>query len=247
MTAASASFAPFTSPMPLHAPRSPVQRRLLIVAAVLGFHVAGLWALQSGLLHRAVVQVMPVLVMADLIEAPQPEITPPPPAPPSEKVRPVSQAHKQTKPAPAPAPLPLATAHVSPPPDAPTGATEPDAAPPDLLAAVSEPAPAPPAPAAPPAPPRVELPSSSAEYLNNPRPPYPPLSKRLGEQGRVVVRVFIEANGTASKAEIRSSSGYDRLDQTALQTVLKWRYAPGKRNGVAEAMWFNVPISFVLE
>jgi protein TonB len=112
---------------------------------------------------------------------------------------------------------------------------------------VSEPAPAPTAPPAPPAPPRVELPSSSADYLNNPRPPYPPLSKRLGEQGKVVVRVFIEANGAASKAEIRSSSGYDRLDQTALQTVLKWRYAPGKRNGVAEAMWFNVPISFVLE
>jgi protein TonB len=112
---------------------------------------------------------------------------------------------------------------------------------------VSEPAAAPTAPPAPPAPPRVELPSSSADYLNNPRPPYPPLSKRLGEQGKVVVRVFIEANGAASKAEIRSSSGYDRLDQTALQTVLKWRYAPGKRNGVAEAMWFNVPISFVLE
>jgi protein TonB len=113
------------------------------------------------------------------------------------------------------------------------------------MTAANEPAAA--APPAPPAPPRLEPPSSSASYLNNPRPPYPPLSKRLGEQGKVVVRVFIEANGTATRAEILSSSGYDRLDQTALQTVLKWRYTPGKRNGVAEAMWFNVPISFVLE
>jgi periplasmic protein TonB len=29
--------------------------------------------------------------------------------------------------------------------------------------------------------------------------------------------------------------------------VLRWRYVPGKRNGVPEGMWFNVPISFVLE
>lgn len=246
MTAARASFAPSSITMPFHAP-PPVQRRLLIVAAVLGFHVAGLWALQSGLLHRAVAKMAPVLVMADLIDAPQPETTPPPPAPPLEKARPVSPAPKQPQPAAAPAPQPLAIANPTPAPNATTGTTEHDPAPPALLAAVSEPAPAPPAPPAPPTPPRVELPSSSADYLNNPRPPYPPLSKRLGEQGRVVVRVFIEANGTASKAEVRSSSGYDRLDQTALQTVLRWRYAPGKRNGEAEAMWFNVPISFVLD
>ncbi|MDP2419326.1 MAG: energy transducer TonB [Gallionella sp.] len=232
--------------MPFHAPTR-IQRRLLIVASVLGFHLAGLWALHSGLLHRAVAKVVPVLVMADLIEAPQPEITPPPPAPPLEKARPVNPAPQQPKPAAPPAPQPLAIADPTPATDVPTGVTATDPAPPDLLAAVSEPTLAPAAPPTPPAPARVELPSSNADYLNNPRPPYPPLSKRLGEQGRVVVRVFIEANGTATQAEVRSSSGYDRLDQTALQTVLKWRYAPGKRNGVAEAMWFNVPISFVLE
>ncbi|MFN7121982.1 MAG: energy transducer TonB, partial [Hydrogenophaga sp.] len=106
---------------------------------------------------------------------------------------------------------------------------------------------APPSPPAPPAPPRIELPSSSADYLNNPRPPYPPLSKRLGEQGKVVVRVYIEVDGTATRAEVRQSSGFERLDQTAVQTVLRWRYVPGKRAGVPEAMWFNVPINFVLE
>jgi protein TonB len=93
----------------------------------------------------------------------------------------------------------------------------------------------------------VELPSSSADYLSNPPPPYPPLSKRLGEQGQVVVRARIEANGTASQAEIRTSSGFDRLDQAALQTVKRWRYVPGKRAGVPEPMWFNIPIRFVLE
>ena len=102
-------------------------------------------------------------------------------------------------------------------------------------------------PPAPPAPPKLELPSSAADYLNNPKPPYPPLSKRLGEQGKVVVRVLIETNGTASKAEIAQSSGFDRLDQASVNTVLKWRYVPGKRGGVPEAMWFDVPVNWVLQ
>ena len=69
----------------------------------------------------------------------------------------------------------------------------------------------------------------------------------MGEQGRVVVRAFIDVNGSASQASITSSSGYERLDQVALKTVLQWRYAPGKRAGTPEAMWFNVPLNFVLE
>ena len=219
-------------------PSARMNRRLLIVAAVIGLHIAGLWALQTGLLRRAVELVVPVQVIADLIELPQPKVepTPPPPAPqPTPKPQPVV---RQT-PGPQPTPLPVAVA---------------DPAPSDHAPIV--PAPAPPAPAEPspaparpvePAVPADQLPSSTADYLNNPAPAYPPLSRRLGEQGRVVVRVLIGTDGTASQAEIRSSSGFERLDQAALQTVLKWRYVPGKRAGVPEAMWFNVPINFVLE
>ena len=200
-------------------------------------------------------RVIPVQVMVALIKAPQPKTPSQAPAPPIEKVLPAQPKPTQPKPvaapapapAPAPTPQPVALAEPTPVPEAPTGITALRPAPPALLAAVSESAPTPPAPTAPPAPPRLEQPSSNADYLNNPRPPYPALSKRLGEQGQVVLRVFIETNGTATQAEIHSSSGYERLDQTALQTVLKWRYVPGKRNGVAEAMWFNVPIHFVLD
>jgi protein TonB len=98
-----------------------------------------------------------------------------------------------------------------------------------------------------PAAPKVELPSTDADYLNNPKPVYPVLSKRVGEQGRVLVHVLIGPDGLAQRADIKTSSGFERLDQAALATVLKWRYVPGKRSGVAEAMWFNVPINFVLE
>lgn len=126
-----------------------------------------------------------------------------------------------------------------------TGTLNPQPPAPPMAAPVAVAAPV--APPAPPAPPRIDLPSSNADYLNNRPPPYPSLSKRLGEQGKVVVRVFIGTDGLASQAEIRSSSGYDRLDQTALKTALTWKYVPGKVNGEAKAMWFNVPIHFVLE
>jgi len=93
----------------------------------------------------------------------------------------------------------------------------------------------------------VVLPSSDADYLNNPPPIYPRMSRRMGEQGTVLVRVFISTEGRAEKAEIRTSSGYVRLDEAALETVQRWRFVPGKRAGQPEAMWFNVPIRFVLD
>ncbi len=97
------------------------------------------------------------------------------------------------------------------------------------------------------APGRVELPSSDAAYLRNPPPVYPPRSRQFGEQGRVVVRVLVDTEGLPQRAQVHQTSGHARLDQAALATVLQWRYVPGRRAGVPEAMWLNVPISFVLE
>ncbi|UJW83039.1 energy transducer TonB [Hydrogenophaga sp. SL48] len=241
MNPASASLAlPLTGASEASSPTPRMDRRLFIVIAVVGFHVLGLWALQTGLLRRAVELVVPVEVLAELIELPQPQVTPAPP-PPQPQRKPVQKPVLPPQPVPKQAPQPIAIADPAPSALAPTGTTEPQPPAPPMLApvVVAEPAP--------PAPPKIELPSSSADYLNNAPPPYPPLSKRLGEQGKVIVRAFIEVNGTASKAEIRTSSGFERLDATALQTVLKWRYLPGKRAGTPEAMWFNIPINFVLE
>jgi protein TonB len=201
--------------------------------------VAGLWAVQSGLMRRAIEVIVPAEILVEFIEPATPKVTPPRPTPP----KPVVAKQAVTKAAPTQIksvePLPLAVADPTPSPNAPVGAVAP--------ATVVAPQAAAPAEAAPPAPARMELPSSDADYLQNPRPAYPALSKRLGEQGKVVVRVFIEVDGKAQKAEIKQSSGFERLDQAALSTVLRWRYAPGKRAGVAESMWFNVPINFVLE
>lgn len=94
---------------------------------------------------------------------------------------------------------------------------------------------------------RIELPSTDAQHLNNAKPAYPALSRRLGEQGRVVVNVLIGTDGAAQKVELLQSSGFDRLDQSALATALRWRYVPGKKGGVPQAMWYGVPISFVID
>ena len=69
----------------------------------------------------------------------------------------------------------------------------------------------------------------------------------MGEQGKVVLRVLIDAQGLPQQVELKQSSGYERLDQQALETVQRWRFVPGKRNGVPEAMCNVVPIQFVLE
>jgi protein TonB len=95
--------------------------------------------------------------------------------------------------------------------------------------------------------PTFSLPNSEAHGLNNPKPAYPKQSRRLNEQGQVVIRVFVATDGSPQQGEIKTSSGFDRLDQEALRTVMRWRFVPGQRFGTPEAMWFNVPVNFVLE
>lgn len=215
-----------------------LRRNLAIVSGVLLLHGGALWALQSGLLRRAMELVVPVAVLSSLVELPNPKVEPPPKL--AEPPRQPAVSRLETR---APPPQLLAVADPTPAPNAPTGVlAAPPATPQAAVAATTPVAPAPTTAA-----PKVELPSSDADYLHNPKPEYPSLSKRKGEQGKVVAHVLIGADGLAQRAEILQSSGFERLDQAALATVLRWRYVPGKRGGVAEPMWFNVPISFVLE
>jgi protein TonB len=239
-------------PLPVHStPR--VSRNAAIAGAVVVLHGAAIWGLNSGLLRRAVEVVVPIELLSQVITPPAPKIEPRPVPPPPAPARP--PVPKQVTPpqprTPPPAPRPVAAPSPAAAPNAPTAVAEPQPAPPPISAPVAlapAPAPAPAAPPAPPAPPRIELPSTTAGYLQNPKPPYPPMSKRLGEQGRVTLRVLIGADGSAKDAQVQRSSGYERLDKIALDTVRsQWRFVPGKRNGVPEDMWFEVPVNFVLD
>ncbi len=225
------------------APAGGLSRNTVIVSSVVLFHVAAIWALQSGLVRKAAEVIVPAELLSEFINPPAPKVAPPPPkpapTPPAPKTAPKVQA-----PRPAPAPMPLAINDPTPAPNAPTGVTTPPPPAPPITEPVAA---APAAPPAPPAPPKIELPSSDAAYLNNPKPSYPAISKRMGEQGKVVLRVLIGTDGTPQKVEINKSSGYERLDRQAQEAVMRWRFVPGKRNGVPETMWNLVPVNFVLE
>ena len=226
-----------------------LSRNALIALAVVALHIGLLVLLQSGLLMRTTELLVPVEVLARLIEPPviappAPVVEPPRPvakAPPPPAIKPIApraqaapEKPPQAAPRPQPAPQPQAVAEPAMPSPAPNAPTAPPQTPP--LAA---------APSAPP-PPAIQLPSSDADYLQNPEPKYPESSQRLNEQGTSTIRVLIGADGQPQRAEIGKSSGFDRLDRAALATVMRWRYVPGKRNGTPEAMWFSVPIVWKL-
>ena len=232
-----------------------INRNVVIALVVVALHVGALWLFQSGLLMRATELLVPVEVLARLIqpplvaptapviELPQPvaRARPPPvakPVPPRLDVTP--EKPPQATPHPQAVTQPQAVAEPAPPFPAPNAPT--------ALATPPQPAPVAAAPAAPAAPaqPAIQLPSSDADYLQNPEPKYPENSQRLNEQGTSTIRVLIGADGLPQRSEIGKSSGFDRLDRAALATVMRWRYVPGKRNGVPEAMWFSVPIVWKL-
>ncbi len=105
-------------------------------------------------------------------------------------------------------------------------------------------APAPPSPAAPAAP--IVPPVFDADYLSNPAPAYPALSRRLNEEGKVLLRVSVSADGRAERVEIARSSGFERLDRSALEAVARWRFVPARQGAMAVAAHVLVPVQFVL-
>ena len=58
-------------------------------------------------------------------------------------------------------------------------------------------------------------PDYRADYLNNPRPPYPLVARRMGYHGKVVLEVEVLADGKAGDVKLSQSSGYDILDNAA--------------------------------
>lgn len=237
-----------------------LRRNLIVAGGVVLLHLGALWALQSGLLQHPAELFVPVKIVTEIITPPvarpahppaKPEPPPPPPKPPraAEPPKPTRATEPPRhvpphKALPPPAPNLVAAPELPPAPSAPTGVPEPQPAPPPVTAAVAvAPAPAP-TPAVANA--RIDLPISDADYLHNPKPAYPPTSRRLGEQGKVVLRVLIGVDGRAQDASVLASSGYDRLDRAALEAARQWRYVPGKRGGVPEPMWVKVPIAFDL-
>lgn len=86
-----------------------------------------------------------------------------------------------------------------------------------------------------------------ADYLNNPEPAYPLMSRNRGESGKVLLLVQVTAHGTAAQVEIRQGCGFPRLDQAALNAVRNWRFVPARRGDEAVAASVVVPVTFRLD
>lgn len=90
------------------------------------------------------------------------------------------------------------------------------------------------------------LPIFDTAYLNNPSVSYPALSKKLGEQGRVLLRVLVSEAGRAERVTLYISSGFTRLDMAALEAVKRWQFSPARLGDKAVSGIAIVPINFQL-
>ncbi|MCP5270516.1 MAG: energy transducer TonB [Burkholderiaceae bacterium] len=219
-------------------PDLPAGQRRAAIALIVALHGAAAWGLlQVQAVRESLVAAAPMFV--DLLAPPEPEAPPAPPPPPTPKPPPnrppppkpvvtvAPQLDQAPTPfvAPAPEPAPAEPVPVAPAPPAP---------------------PAPPAAAVPPPPPRT-IPPSAIQYAVLPDIVYPSASRRLGEQGLVVVAVYMDTAGVPQQVQVVQSSGFDRLDRAAVAGVRTARFKPYTENGQPLAGWARIPIPFELE
>ena len=202
--------------------------------AIVVLHIAGFYAIQSGLLSRVVTAAMPTITTISIIAPPAP---PKPPAPSIPKTVELS------------APLPRAV--IPPLPLIAVAPTEPTITPPQPTRAEAAPVAtaAPTAPAAPaPSPPAPSTPRtvSSVEYIKAPQLVYPNLSRRLGESGTVVLRILINEKGLPEQILVHKSTGYSNLDEAGRQAAQRALFKPMIENGKAVPVYVLVPLTFQL-
>jgi protein TonB len=226
------SFSPFP---PLGAPGAAIGRlrgQFTPFALIVAVHALVLYGVYSGLLHRVVQSAMPAEVFVSFVAEP----TPPPP--------PVTQA---TPPAEvailAPPSITVPTTVIAIAPAEPAASV---AAPVAAEAGQASPAVGAAAAAPPPAPPAEPRTVASVEYLKPPQPDYPVLSRRMGEQGKVVLRVLVGANGLPEQVLVQSSSGFQRLDEAGRQAALRAQFKPNFEDGRPVAVYVTIPLNFQL-
>lgn len=199
---------------------------LLVVVALHGAVLWGLIRLPSARPIPAAavlsVSLLPAAIPSPALE-PAPPVPPPPRPAPRERTPLAVPAEAPAAATTAPTEFPVPAAPSTPVPSAPAAA---------------------PAPAAPPAP---TPPRFDADYLDNPKPAYPSLARRLGEEGRVLLRVRVAADGLPAEVALQAGSGSPRLDQAALDTVRRWKFAPARLGGEPVAATVLVPIVFSLK
>ena len=201
------------------------------------------------------VQMLPTVTKVEPVVEPLPEPTPQPTPKPTPTPKPV----QKPTPKPEPTPVPKPVQKPAPKPE-PTPAPKPVKKP--APKPVPKPAPPKPQPAPPPepspaakakpqpvaakdsAPRRIEKPS----FKTRPAPiPYPSQARRRGQEGTVLIEVWLDEDGKQTRRRLARSSGVDSLDKTALKAIAKWRFSSYVENGQAIAHRVHIPIRFKLD
>jgi periplasmic protein TonB len=96
-------------------------------------------------------------------------------------------------------------------------------------------------------PPALTFTPARALVASHTTPDYPPVSRRLGEQGSLLLRLSITAQGTIGDAMVEKSSGFPRLDDAAVQWVKgHWRYQPALQGTKAVPSVMSAVVTFEL-
>jgi protein TonB len=202
------------------------------LATVVAVHAALFYFAYSGMMSRMVDAALPQAVLVNFV-------APPPKAPPAApKMVPLVQLPPPVLPT---VPVPEVKIAAVPNVVTVTQTSVPAEPRPVQVATVSIAAPA--APAAPSGPKTI---TSGVEYIQAPQPVYPQMSKRLGEQGRVMLRILVNEKGMPDQVLVHTSSGSPRLDEAGRQAALRAQFKPHMEGGHAVAVYVIVPLNFQL-
>lgn len=193
---------------------------MVAIAVVVLVHLALIVALKSGLARKAVEIVTGPMKVDIVREEIIPEREPPPPAVKIETPPPFVPAPEINIEFP-PEPVQTITTTTTPPPEP----SAPVRAPP----VISRSAPG--------------VPGSGLS-----KPDYPPVSRRLGQEGTVVLSLYILESGRVGEAKVKTSSGFPKLDEAAVTHALRaWRFRPATENGKAVPVWHDFRVKFTLD
>jgi TonB family protein len=75
---------------------------------------------------------------------------------------------------------------------------------------------------------------------------YPEPARRRDIEGKVIVRVLVDAAGTPVHSFI-DYTDHDLLSEAAQRAVMETRFTPGEQHGKPVAVWVSVPVIFRLK
>ncbi|TDX52997.1 energy transducer TonB [Orenia marismortui] len=84
------------------------------------------------------------------------------------------------------------------------------------------------------------------KLTNYQQPIYPASMRRREIEGKVILKVLLDQQGSVKKIKVERSSGYQKLDQAAVEAVGKWKFSPTKKEGKEVEALVLIPVNFRL-